>query len=143
MPHMDNYEAAEKMKETPLEEDDREEVDYRAGYAKGWLSKYAPENYRYELQEEKVPEAAKHFSERQRQGLAKLLDYIKSQDQLDGQKLHTTVHDIKKEMKIEPSELFSAIYLSFLGKERGPKVGWFLSVLDKNFLEKRLAEVIK
>jgi lysyl-tRNA synthetase, class I len=62
---------------------------------------------------------------------------------LDGQELHTKLHDIKKESGIAPKELFSAIYISFLGKDSGPKAGWFLSVLDKDFLERRLEEVIK
>jgi len=140
---MDNFEAVEKLKEAPLTNEDKKEVDYRAGYAKRWLEKFAPEDYKYELQESEVPEAAKTFSVRQKEGLVKILEYIKSQKQLDGQNLHTKVHDIKKEMKIEPKELFSAIYISFLGKDRGPKVGWFLSVLDRNFLEKRLEDVVK
>jgi lysyl-tRNA synthetase class 1 len=71
------------------------------------------------------------------------LEYIKSQDNLDGQELHSKIHDIKKEMEIDPKVLFSAIYLSFLGRDRGPKVGWFLSVLSKKFLEERLGEVSK
>ena len=143
MPHMDNYEIVEEMKGSPLTKEDKEEVDYRAGYAKAWLSKYAPEDYKYELQETEVPKTAKNFSAQQKEGLVKILEYIKSQDQLDGQELHTKIHDIKKEIGIEPNVLFSAIYLSFLGKDRGPKAGWFLSVLDKKFLERRLEEVIR
>jgi len=143
MPHMDIYEEVEKMKGSALTGEDKEEVDYRAKYARAWLSKYAPEDYKYELQESKVPQAAKNFSPRQKEGLSKILEYIKSRDELDGQELHTEIHDIKREMGIKPRELFSAIYLSFLGKNHGPKVGWFLSVLDKKFLEKRLEEVIK
>ena len=46
-------------------------------------------------------------------------------------------------MEVEPKEFFSAFYLSLLGKDSGPKLGWFLSVLDKEFLEKRLEEVSK
>jgi lysyl-tRNA synthetase class 1 len=42
---------------------------------------------------------------------------------------------------VEPKQLFSAIYFSILGKESGPKAGWFLSVLPKDFLIKRLKEV--
>ncbi|MFA5925719.1 MAG: lysine--tRNA ligase [Parcubacteria group bacterium] len=143
MPHMDNFEAVEKMKGASLTEEDKEEVDYRAGYAKKWLEKYAPEDYKYDLQENEIPDAAKDFSDRQKEGLKKILEYVKSQDNLDGQLLHTKVHDIKKEIGIEPKELFSAIYISFLGKDRGPKVGWFLSVLDRDFLEKRLEDVIR
>jgi lysyl-tRNA synthetase class 1 len=85
---------------------------------------------------------AKNFSAKQKAALGVLLAYVKAEEKLDGQGLHTKLHDIKKESSIEPKELFSAIYLAFLGKESGPKAGWFLSVLDKKFLEKRLEEVI-
>ncbi|HDZ85635.1 MAG TPA: hypothetical protein ENH35_03765 [Candidatus Moranbacteria bacterium] len=71
------------------------------------------------------------------------MEYIKSVDVLDGQDLHSKFHDIKEKTGISPRDLFSALYISFLGKESGPKAGWFLSVLDKKFLEKRLKEVIK
>jgi len=143
MPHFDNFEAVAKLKEEPLTEDDKTEVEYRSGYAKGWLDKFAPENYRYVLQEEVVPEGAKNFSQEQKDALQMILDYIKTQEKLDGQELHTKLHDIRKETEINPKDLFSAIYLSFLGKESGPKAGWFLSVLDKELLEKRLSEVIR
>jgi lysyl-tRNA synthetase class 1 len=143
MPHMDNYEAVEKIKEASLNKEDKEEVDYRGGYAKRWLERYAPEDYKFELQEKSLPEATNDFSAEQKKALAILLNYIKSKDVLDGQELHTQLHDIKKETEINPKDLFSAIYISFLGKASGPKAGWFLSVLDKDFLEKRLGEVIK
>jgi lysyl-tRNA synthetase class 1 len=71
-----------------------------------------------------------------------MLEYIKLQKDLDGQELHSKIHEIRKESGIEPKELFSAIYISFLGKDSGPKAGWFLSVLDREFLERRLGEVI-
>jgi len=143
MPHMDNYEAVEKMKESPLTSEDKTEIDYRAKYASNWLKKYAPEDYRYELQEKEVPAGAKNFSPEQKKALGMILEYIKSQEKLDGQELHTKLHDIKKETNINPKDLFSAIYLSFLGKNSGPKAGWFLSVLDRKFLETRLEDVIK
>jgi len=71
----------------------------------------------------------------------KVLEYIEVQKNIDGQEFHTKLHEIRKEIEIEPKDFFSALYLSFLGKESGPKAGWFLSVLDRNFLTKRLKEV--
>ncbi len=141
--HLDNYAAVEKMKEAPLTAEDKKEVDYRADYVRRWLEKFAPEDYRYELQEKTVPEGARNFSADQKKALGLILQYIQSQEKLDGQLLHTKLHEIKEQTGINPKELFSAIYLSFLGKPSGPKAGWFLNVLDKEFLEKRLAEVIK
>ena len=141
MPHMNIYEVVEKMKMEKLTEQDKKEIDYRAKYALNWIKTYAPENYKFQLQEI-LPERAKEFNVKQKEALNFLLRYIKEQKNLDGQALHTRLHEIKEETKISPQEFFSAIYLSFLNKENGPKAGWFLSVLDKKFLEKRLDEVI-
>jgi lysyl-tRNA synthetase class 1 len=143
MPHMDIFSEVEKIKESALTEKDKEETKYRAEYARKWLAAYAPEDYKYELQEKEVPEVAQNFSLEQKKALTAVLKYIKSQKELDGQELHTKLHDIKKELGINPKDLFSAIYLSFLGKDSGPKAGWFLSVLDREFLERRLEEVSK
>ncbi len=142
MPHLDAEEEVQKIKGSALTADDKKEISLRSRYALGWINTYAPEDYKYELQEKEIPEAAKKFNQKQKEALKELLDYVKSQPSLDGQLLHTKIHEIKEHFKIEPREFFSAIYLSFLGKESGPKAGWFLSILDKKFLEKRLAEVI-
>ena len=101
---------------------------------------HAGEEYKFELKEE-VPEGAKEFSDRQKRALAKVLVYIQSQDRLDGQEFHTKLHEIRKEEGIEAKDFFSALYMSFLGKESGPKAGWFLSVLDRKFLIERLQKV--
>lgn len=143
MPHMNIEEMVEKIKGEKLTDNDQKEMEYRSQYALGWIRKYAPEDYKYELQEEEIPEAAKNFSPQQKAALKLVLEYVQAQKELDGQELHTKFHDIKEQSGINPKDLFSALYLSFLGKDHGPKAGWFLSVLDKKFLERRLEEVIK
>ncbi|PJA88021.1 MAG: lysine--tRNA ligase [Candidatus Moranbacteria bacterium CG_4_9_14_3_um_filter_40_7] len=143
MPHMEIEEEVKEIKGKKLSGEDRKEINHRAKYAKNWLTKYAPEDYRYELQEKEIPAGTKNFSADQKKTLQLILQYVQSQEKLDGQLLHSKLHDIKTEIGINPQDLFSAIYLSFLGKTSGPKAGWFLSVLDKEFLEKRLAEASK
>jgi lysyl-tRNA synthetase class 1 len=141
MPHMNIESEVENMKEESLTDEDRKEITSRGKYAKNWLDIYAPEKYKYELQKDAVPDEALSFSDKQKKGLREILEYVKLQESLDGLELHTEIHKIRKESFDDPKELFSAIYISFLGKDSGPKVGWFLSVLDKKFLEKRLGEV--
>ena len=143
MPHMNFLSEIETLKGSPLTSEDVHEAEERAEYAKRWLGQYAPESYRYILQYDTVPELARQFSLEQKTALQMLLEYIKTQEKLDGQNLHLELHAIKEKTGINPKDLFSAIYLSFLGKESGPKAGWFLSVLDKSFLAKRLQEVVK
>ena len=143
MPHMDVEETIEKIKNSELTALDKDEIKHRSLYANKWLEKYAPEDFKYELKEKEIPEKTKHFSNNQKKSLGVLLEYIKSKETLDGQELHTKLHEIRQETNIEPKDFFGAIYLSFLGKENGPKVGWFLSVLDRDFLIKRLEKVCK
>jgi len=140
MPHLNLLEEVEKMKGTPLNEEDKEEAQMRAEYAKKWLAIYAPLDFKFELQTE-VPEAAKNFSAEQKKALKEVLVYIESTQKLDGQELHTKLHEIWKEAGLQAQEFFSALYLSFLGKPSGPKAGWFLSVLKRKYLLKRLEEV--
>ena len=143
MPHMNIEDEVARMKGTVLTKEDKEELEERAMFARQWIEKYAPEKYIFELQLDSVPDSTKDFSGIQKKALLRVFEEIKKMKELDGQELHTILHEIRKEMGIEPKEFFSALYLAFLGKESGPKVGWFLSVLDREFLERRLEEVSK
>ena len=123
MPHLD------LQKEFP--DANKDELAERALYAKRWLEQYAPEKYVFKLHEE-LPEAARSLSAEQKQALAVVHDYIASRETMpSGEELHQKLHELKE---------FKAIYLAFLGKESGPKAGWFLSVLPREFVIKRLHE---
>jgi lysyl-tRNA synthetase class 1 len=123
MPHLDMY------KEFP--EADRAELDERAKYARHWLDAYAPEKFVFKLQES-LPDVAKNLPDSSKQALKALHDLVASQDLMPaGEELHAELHKTKE---------FKAIYLAFLGKESGPKAGWFLSVLPRDFVLKRLQE---
>ncbi len=142
MPHLNIENEVEKILGKPLDEESKKELEKRARYAKIWISTYAPDDYKFEIQKE-LPEVATHLSDIQKQAIGELLAYVQSVPALDGQELHTKLHDIKEKTAINPQEFFRALYLSILGKDSGPKAGWFLSVLDKTFLEKRLHEVVQ
>lgn len=141
MPHIDIRKQIETEEGRDLESVDIEELEMRKKYAEKWLSTYAPEDYKFEIQKE-LPEQAKGFSDLQKRSLKDLVDFLESEKDLDGQKLHSKLHEIKTILNIEPKDFFSAIYLSILGKSSGPKAGWFLSVLPRDFLVKRLKEVL-
>lgn len=140
MPHLNLVEEFEKIKGSALTKNEKEELSTREKYSKLWLSKYASENYKFELQLDNVPDVS--FSNEQKEALKRVLEYIESNKVLDGQETHTALHSIRKEFDIDPKEYFGAIYQIFLGKDSGPKVGWFISVLDRDFIIKRLNEVI-
>lgn len=137
MPHMDIEEEVTAMKGGELTKADKAELKLRIEYAQSWLQNYADEKFIFALQES-VPVVTANLSEKQKSALALLAEKIEQADTTDGAKLHELIHEVKESSGLNPKEFFTAIYLAFLGKESGPKVGWFLSTLDKHFLVERL-----
>lgn len=137
MPHMDIYDEVTKMKEGELTDLDVAELDERVTYAKRWLREYADEKFIFTLQQT-IPAAVATLTEPQQAALRLLSDKIELVSSIDGQALHELIHEVKAESGLTPQAFFGAIYTVFLGKDSGPKVGWFLSTLTKDFLLKRL-----
>ncbi len=141
MPHINMVEEFSKLKGDELTELEIKELNERILYATKWLDHYAPENYVFKLRET-TPDEVKGFTNKQKEALKILLDYISSNENLDGQAIHAKLHEIHKQLDMDPKDLFGAMYTMLLGKESGPKAGWFLSVIDRDFLISRLKEVI-
>lgn len=140
MPHLDLLGEIERMKGSTLTDADRAEAKLRADAARFWLDTYADEQFKFKLAKDAIPESAKNLSPEQKSALKKVREYIEATDPLIGEDLHTTLHEIRKESGLDAKKFFGAIYQSFLGKESGPKAGWFLSALDREFLISRLSE---
>ncbi len=139
MRHLDIEKEAEHLVGHPLSDEDKKELKKRLHYAQVWIDTYAPEDYQFAIQEKK-PDVV--LSDIQKKALSMVLEYLKSVDVIDGQAMHSKLHEIKEATQINPKEFFEAIYLSVLNKKSGPKAGWFLSVIDREFLVKRFGEVV-
>jgi lysyl-tRNA synthetase class 1 len=55
--------------------------------------------------------------------------------------LHNQIYEIAKNVGTEPQELFKAVYLALIGRESGPRVGNFISAIDREFVINRFREV--
>lgn len=137
MAHLSLKEEAERVKGSPLTEEEQWVLEERARYAKFWLATYAPEEFKYDLQEE-LPEV--ELSEEQHKALVALAEFL--QEEHSGEELHARLHAMKTEIPIQPKDLFQAIYRIFLNRDSGPKAGWFLAGLPRDFVVKRLKEVV-
>lgn len=139
MPHLTYLAEIETLKGSPLSEHDIREAEIRAEYAKRWLKNAADDEFKFELQDT-VP-AGINLNTEQKSAVQEILSFITAQAKLDGQTLHTELHEIRKRNNLEPKDFFGPLYTAFLGKDHGPKIGWFLSVLDRDFLVKRLTDI--
>ena len=135
----EQYAAEEKGSELSIVE--AEELQNRIEIAKKWLNLYAPENYRFSIALDDIPEPAKKLSAEQKQFLSQIADIMESKERWTGEELHPKIHEIRKTMNIDPREAFSAIYLLFIGKDSGPQAGWLLASLGNDIVLPRLKEV--
>ncbi len=107
-------------------------------YVRCWLDRFAPEDVRFALAQE-LPQAANVLNETQRAFLAELARRLT--DDIGGEELHSLIYDLIRELGGEkPAPCFAAIYLAFIGKERGPRAGHFLAALPADFVRTRLRE---
>lgn len=107
-------------------------------YVANWLAKYAPETVKFEVQKH-LPSV--ELGDEQRRFVSILADKLEaSPEDLDGQKMHEIIYEAKEEAMIQPGDAFKAIYRLILNKDSGPKAGWFLSSLDKEWLIARLRQ---
>lgn len=101
-----------------------------------WLEKNAPEEVKFALQESVD---AGRFNDSQKQFLHALADKIaEAPDEADGAWFHQAIYEQKDSSGLPPKELFVTLYQAIIGKESGPRAGWFLSILPREWLIKRL-----
>ena len=75
----------------------------------------------------------------QKKGLHLLREYLEKTEVLEPDSLQNKIFTIaKSDLDLPPRKLFEAIYQIILGKKSGPRLGSFLSLLDKNWLLDRL-----
>ena len=107
--------------------------------AREWVEKHAPERLRFKLLEKLPPSTKEALTELQRQALSQLADDL-SKREYSPIELHNRVYDVARGMGLEPPKLFEAIYLVLTGRASGPRVGNFISALDKEFVIGRFRE---
>jgi len=122
------------------EEIKKEGFDEWASYAKTWVERYAPEAEKFTIQIS-LPKSVRNLTSNQKKYLHKVsLELNKSWKPEDFQ---VNLFEWAKELNLQSKEAFSAIYTSLLNKNYGPKAGWIILSLDKEFVKKRFSDAAK
>lgn len=117
-------------------EEDAEIIRNELKFIDAWLDKRAPEEVKFSLLD--VVEWT-DFTDQERaflEGLgAKVAD---APADADGAWFHNAIYEFKESLGIAPKELFTTLYRALIGKTSGPRAGWFLSILPRDWLVRRL-----
>lgn len=142
-----SYQAALKDQDKTLEiiartehkenvENQREIIIEELRFIENWLQAWAPEEVKFTLRQS-VEDT--DFNDIEKQYFSKLADKVESApEDADGEWFHKAIYEFKETSGLEPKELFIDLYKLLIGKTEGPRAGWFLSMLPRDWLIKRL-----
>jgi len=117
-----------------MDDYDFERLKNRLYMARNWALKYGEV-----LNIIPLEEAIKEYnrlSEKQKEWIGVFRDRLKDIE-FQGLLIHELIYSTAKEMGLNPREAFLASYRILLGKKYGPKLGSFLSSLDREFVIRR------
>lgn len=137
MPNIDINEWAEKEKGSKLNPRELDELEDRIKFARLWLEKYAPDDFKFILKNE-FPKV--ELSPEQITFLRELARIFSSKKSWTGEEIQNEIYSLVKDLNLSSKSMFVAIYRIFLGKDSGPQAAWILASLDYEFVKKRLLE---
>lgn len=129
-------EIIRRTEHADVAEAQKEVITRELAYIEQWLDKWAPEEVKFSLVEDidtfSLTDAQSVFLK----ALAAKIEQAPAD--ADGEWFHKAVYDLKDSSGLEPKEMFTALYQVLIGKDAGPRAGWFLSILPRDWLIKRL-----
>ncbi len=106
-----------------------------------WLSAYAPDMVKFTLQE--TPPSLQ-FPDPGKAGLATLVEVLEAlpDEAWQPQELHNAFYSAGEKAGIKANKLFKMTYQALLDRPRGPRLGFFLATLERDWVVGRLRSYI-
>jgi lysyl-tRNA synthetase, class I len=123
----------------PANVESREGLALRLRLARRFLERYVPPSERNTVFESLAAVPLADISDG---GKRALLSLSKALEQAEWrpEALHNAIFEAAKASGVDPKEAFRALYLSLIGKPKGPRAGYFLASLSRPFVIRRFAE---
>ncbi len=103
-----------------------------------WVSVYAPDKAKFHIL---GPDDSIQINDRERTLICDLNLELRKMKDLNPEDVHNLMRTIIEKSGMEPKEGFEAVYRAIIGKDSGPRIGYFLSVVPRNKIEERLGAI--
>ena len=120
----DEKRIQEHFKKEVTSKEDKEKLQVRIQCAKNWLDKYAPEEFKFEVNKS-LPTLTKKEKEIVK-AIKEKISKAKNEKQL-----HESFYEIAEQQKVETKELFQTAYKALINKEKGPRLANFIFTIGK------------
>ena len=141
IPGIDVRERVEAEKGSALTDDESAELEVRLAAVRRWLEAYAPERAIIEIKRDALPVEVELLRPEQ-------LGFLRSLDRgrprrgawRAASSGRPRSSRSPQEHGVDAKAAFNALYLAFLGRPNGPRAGWLLASLERDFVIRRLTE---
>jgi lysyl-tRNA synthetase class 1 len=129
-------EVIKRTEHSEAAQEDVEIIKAELKFIDAWLQKRAPDDVKFELLEKINPN---DFTDGEKQFLQTLGDKVaQAPTDADGAWFHNCIYEFKENTDLQPKEMFTVLYKALIGKTSGPRAGYFLSILPRDWLISRL-----
>jgi lysyl-tRNA synthetase class 1 len=139
IPNVDVTERVTAEKGEPLTPRETAILGERVASANRWLETYAPERARLAVRDT-LPAEVGALDQAQKSYLAALADIAEAETPTAGDAWQDAIFSTATRAEVEAKVAFGALYRAFLGRPNGPRAGWLLASLDRDFVIRRLRE---
>ncbi len=129
-------EVIKRTEHSRAAEEDADIIREELKFIDEWLRLRAPDDVKFALAEQVH---TGDFSEIEQAFLKGLGEKVAaSPEDADGTYFHERIYELKDQLDLQPKEMFTILYKALIGKTSGPRAGWFLSILPRDWLVRRL-----
>ena len=122
-----------------VKKEDEEHLKQRTEHVRYWLENFAPDTVKFKVAKETPKITLTGEQKAFLQFMQEKIQNIK----WEPEEIHNMIYEISEEKNLQIKTVFKTIYQVILGQEKGPRAGYFLSNLDKQFVIERISEAVK
>ena len=124
------------MVDDNVDPEDQQILKQRIDCVNYWLNGFAPDNVKFEICQT-LPDC--EISAEEKSFFAALLEPL-SASGWGGEDIHNAIYQCAKETTLGPKGCFQALYKIFCNQKQGPRLGFFFSTIEKDFVIARIKE---
>lgn len=121
---------------------DEEALKERCHYADEWLKRYATPDFIFTLLDETPAEIAAQITDDEKAALEKVAAGLEANPEADGNAIHQIIYGIANDGPVPMGALCKALYRVTLGRDRGPRAGWFVAMAGTDVIAARLRKFL-
>jgi lysyl-tRNA synthetase class 1 len=118
--------------------EDRAVLEQRCGCVRHWLDNFAPDDVKFSIA---ATMPAVELNEDEKRFLGTILPALEKVD-WHAAAIHDAVHGTATGMGIPAKVAFGSLYKILIGKKQGPRLGYFLSTMERAFVVGRVREAL-